>query len=222
LRFSQRRVRAKVYVATTNGTILTPELESLIVENAIALTISVDGPAAIHDKLRPARDKSSSHRLLTRNVERLRALGAPIDFECTYTFAHYKAGITVSGLLDYFSEELGVDQPHIAWSYRPRPQAPATDDPLGIFRNDFESQAREHLPVELLTNEFRDAARKSMENIASGKGGALSFVTRVMDSLRTRTRSDSYCPAFTTQLSIAADGTAYPCFMFIGDHSCPN
>jgi uncharacterized protein len=205
------------FVATTNGTILTAELESLLVENQIALTISVDGPAVIHDRLRPTRDQSSSHEVLCRNVERLRELGVPIDFECTYTLAHYHAGVSVSSLLDYFSEELGEDHPHIAWSYLPRPLARTAGDRFGIFRTDFESQVRQHLPVELLTSQFRDAARTSMENIERGSGAVLSFVTRVLDHLTTRRGADSYCPAFTSQLSIATDGTAYPCFMFIGD-----
>jgi sulfatase maturation enzyme AslB (radical SAM superfamily) len=205
------------FVATTNGTILTAELESLLVENQIGLTISVDGPASIHDRLRPTREQSSSHGVLCKNVERLRELGVTVDFECTYTLAHHHAGISVSDLLDYFSEELDEPHPHIAWSYLPRPLARTAGDKFGIFRNDFESQVRQHLPVELLTGLFRDAARKSMENIASGRGAALSFVTRILEHLTTRRPADSYCPAFTSQLSIATDGTAYPCFMFIGD-----
>jgi len=207
------------FTATTNGTILDEKLERILQRFNFSLTISVDGPAQIHDQLRPAKAGASSHVMILRNIERLRKLGIAIDFECTYTFAHHRMGISVCDLLDYFSDEIGETNPHIAWSYLPKPK-PAFDraeKSLGIFRDDLEAQSRQHIPVEILSEQFRAAARKSMQNIALGNGSALTFVIGVLERLKRQQPTSVYCPAFTTQLSISANGTAYPCFMFIGD-----
>ena len=211
--------RCPEFVATTNGTVWNSELERIIVRYRIGLTISVDGPPSIHDRLRPAKGGKGSHSSIVENIDRLKQLEVPYDFECTYTSAHFQAGFTVCDLLDYFQHELSEFTPHIAWSYLPRPTLlhDSTQKELGIFRNDIELQSRQYLPVDLLVSLFRNAARKSMSNISSGNGAALDFVIGIVQRLSKRQTATAYCPAFTSQLSIAADGSAYPCFMFIGD-----
>ncbi len=210
--------RCPAFVATTNGTVLDEEVQSLLQTHNIGLTISLDGPATIHDRLRPARGGATSHQTIIQNLERLRSLDIDIELECTYTLAHHEARISVCDLLDYFWEELGASKPHIAWSYLPRPAAVSDRErKLAVFRTDTEAQARQHLPSELLCSLFREGARKSMENVASGKGASLTFVLGILDRLATRLPATGYCPAFTSQLSIATDGGVYPCFMFIGD-----
>jgi radical SAM protein with 4Fe4S-binding SPASM domain len=76
---------------------------------------------------------------------------------------------------------------------------------------------REHVPAETLEREFRAAAALSVRNILRGEGPALSFVVGIAGQLASRTRTRNYCPAFNTQLSISAQGDAFPCFMFYGD-----
>ena len=207
------------YVATTNGTVLSDRTAELLQRHHIGLTVSLDGPALAHDRLRPARRGAPSHATIMRNVERLRSLDIEVDFECTYTTTHYSLGITVADLLDYFWRELGEAGPHISWSYLPRPTPDAASGARedGMFREDYESQARHYLPVDLAVDLFRVGARKSMANLAQGEGAILSFVSGILDHLTTRRPGSTYCPAFTSQLSIAASGDVYPCFMFIGD-----
>jgi uncharacterized protein len=210
---------APAYVATTNGTVLSDRMADLLQRHHVGLTVSLDGPALAHDRLRPAKRGAPSHGTIMRNVERFRSMGIDVDFECTYTTTHYSLGITVADLLDYFWRELGEAEPHISWSYLPRPTSDATsqarDD--GMFREDYESQARHYLPVELAVDLFRAGAQKSMTNLARGDGAILSFVSGILDHLTTRRPGSTYCPAFTSQLSIATSGDVYPCFMFIGD-----
>jgi uncharacterized protein len=209
--------RCPDFTATTNGTILTEAIEDVLVRHNVFLTISLDGPSVIHDYLRPTRNGTSSHEMLMANLQRLKTLGVKYGFECTFTQGHIRADITVCDLLDYFANELGEVQPHIAWAHLPKPVKRLTIDPQGIFRADFETQTQEFLPPELTASLFRDAAKYSMDNVRRGKGGVLSMVARVLMTLGSRIPSSAYCPAFTSQMSIAADGEAYPCFMFIGD-----
>lgn len=207
------------FVATTNGTVFSPELERILTSHHIGLTISIDGPSSIHDRLRPTNRGTGSHSLILANIARFRALDIPVDFECTYTSAHFGSGITVCDLLDYFSNELAEPTPHIGWSYLPQ-QALSVDSgqkQFGIFRKDIDQQCRQHLPVKLVASLFRTAAKTSMTNIARHSGAALDFVLGIVQRLASRQPSAAYCPAFTTQLSVAADGSVYPCFMFIGD-----
>lgn len=206
------------FVATTNGTIFNKDVERLIRQFNIALTISLDGPKIIHDKLRPTRDKKSSYEQIMDNLYNIRELGTPIDFESTYTNLHYEMGITVSDLLDFFWEELEKRDPHISWTYLPMTDKPKSGVIAnGIFRKDFEYQTQQNLNINLIADLFRDATRKSILNIKNKKGAALSFVFRVIDHLVSQEMVLDYCPAFHSQLSIATNGDVFPCFMFIGD-----
>jgi sulfatase maturation enzyme AslB (radical SAM superfamily) len=128
-------------------------------------------------------------------------------------------GITVCDLLNFFAEEFSETTPHISWAYLPKPNL--KNDRLnvmnGVFRDEIEEQSKSHLPADILVNVFRDAARLSIKNICSGRLSALTFVIGILKRLMTRQPAVAYCPAFNSQLSIAADGSIYPCFMFIGD-----
>lgn len=207
------------FVATTNGTILGDDVEDVLLRHRIKLTISLDGPMNIHDRLRPSREKEKSHARILRNIDRLRSLDVPIDFECTFTTAHLELGISVCDLLDYFWKALGENRPHISWAYLPKPSL-STDtaqNSLGIFRGSVPSQTRSHLGPAVAAPLFRAAARKSIENIILNSGAALTFIIGILQNLGARTPARGYCPAFTSQLSVAADGSVFPCFMFIGD-----
>ena len=214
-RFGQRRPKL---VATTNGTILDDRIADLLAKYEIGLTISIDGPREIHDRLRPTRSMRSSHDLVTRNVAAFRKLGIEVDVECTYTSAHVRSGVSVIDLMGYFHDELDIGVPHIAWAYLPKPREVGTDElSSNVFRGAVDAQMREHVPAETLEREFRAAAALSVRNILRGEGPALSFVVGIAGQLASRTRTRNYCPAFNTRLSISAQGDAFPCFMFYGD-----
>jgi sulfatase maturation enzyme AslB (radical SAM superfamily) len=206
-------------VATTNGTVLSERTVDVLAKYGIALTVSLDGPAEIHDHLRPAKSLRSSHAAAMANIDILRSRGIELDIECTYTSGHLRNEISVVDLMNYFYDELGIDVPHIAWAYLPRPTEGIRGSELqnNVFRTELNTQMREHLPAETLEWEFREAAALSIRNIVNASGPALSFVMGIAKQLATRTPTCNYCPAFNTQLSISAQGEAFPCFMFYGD-----
>ncbi len=206
-------------VATTNGTVLNERTADVLAKYNIGLTISLDGPREIHDHLRPAKSLRSSHAAAMANIDILRRRGIELDIECTYTSGHVRSGISVVDLMNYFYQELEIDVPHIAWAYLPRPRDELNDAELSnnAFRTELSAQMREHLPAEVLETQFREAAAVSIRNIINSSGPALSFVIGIANQLATRTATCNYCPAFNTQLSISAQGDAFPCFMFYGD-----
>jgi len=207
------------FVATTNGTLLNDKIAEILTRYAIGLTVSIDGPEPIHDELRPSRSFRSSHSTVLANIEQFRKLGLDLDIECTYTSAHIRSGISVTDLMDYFHDELGIHVPHIAWAYLPRPKQriESTEVSNHVFRTELKTQMREYLCPEDAELQFREAAAASIGNIIKSSGPALSFVLDIADRLSTRRSVRNYCPAFNSQLSISTAGDVFPCFMFIGD-----
>lgn len=206
-------------VATTNGTVLSDRAADVLDKYRIGLTVSLDGPADIHDELRPAKSLRSSHAAAMANIAILRRRGIELDVECTYTSGHHRHGISVVDLMNYFYHDLAIDVPHISWAYLPRPRHKVDDLDLSanVFRAEIGAQMRAHLPSEILQQQFREAAAVSIRNIVARSGPALSFVMGIAKQLASRTATRNYCPAFNSQLSISAQGEAFPCFMFYGD-----
>jgi uncharacterized protein len=211
--------RAPKLVATTNGTIASDRVNDVLSRHGVGLTVSIDGPRDIHDELRPSRSPQSSHEKAMQNVAIWRERGIEVDVECTYTAAHLRSGISVVELMHFFDEQLDIGVPHIAWVYLPRPKSsvPASELTNNVFRSGIAQQMREHLPPDAVARQFREAAARSIRNIIRGEGPALSFVVDIVRKLATRTASQQYCPAFNSQLSISAQGEAFPCFMYFGD-----
>ena len=66
------RTGKKVFVSlTTNGTLLTPEIIDYIHKNRIAVAVSLDGPADLHDANRSDVSGSGSYATITANLEGL-------------------------------------------------------------------------------------------------------------------------------------------------------
>jgi uncharacterized protein len=205
-------------VATTNGTILNDRISDVLVKYNIGLTVSLDGPSGIHDQLRPGKSLRSSHAAAMTNIDTLQRLGLGLDIECTYTSAHVSNEISVVDLMNYFHDELDIGIPHIAWAYLPQPKnVGGAERDNNVFRTELDMQMRAHLSADVLEREFREAAAVSIRNIVKGSGPALSFVVGIANQLATLAPTRNYCPAFNTQLSISAQGEAFPCFMFYGD-----
>ncbi len=207
------------FTATTNGTLATEEILDVLERWGVALTISIDGPEPVHDAKRPKVSGGGSHADICQSVKKFTARGISWSIECTYNKSHVESDLSVSELVTYFHDAFGERTSHIAWSFVPLKDLVANESYLesGVFRNDLDQQEQEFVSVDYLTNTFRDAARLSVKNALAGQGGSLSFVHGVLSSLYTKQKSDSYCPAFSSQISIGSNGDIYPCFMFFGD-----
>lgn len=64
--------RSISFGTTTNGTLLTDEIVDFLVQNNFRLTISLDGPQAIHDQSRVfGANEKGSYNIVVKNIERL-------------------------------------------------------------------------------------------------------------------------------------------------------
>jgi uncharacterized protein len=190
---------------TTNGTWSNPSVIDTIAHWNIALTVSWDGSREVQDQCRPMLSGGSSYELLADSLTRFRENGIEFEVECTYNGYHRLNGISITELMDFFYEQTGRRILHIAPAFLPRPAA----NELNV-RSDY-------LELATLAEDYRMAARVSIANLQRGEGPILQFAYRVAEHIATRTPAQAYCPAFFSQITVATDGTVYPCFMFAGD-----
>jgi sulfatase maturation enzyme AslB (radical SAM superfamily) len=211
--------RLPQFVATTNGTLSASSVIDTLLRWKMELTISWDGPRNIHDAGRPTVSNGSSYDHIIKSAERFDDLRIPYEIECTYNIRHINAGVSVIDLMDFFYKATGKRTFHIAPASLPAP-APSSDPNKGqeVFRGkELVIQRRDYIPVETLVPLYKDAAKLTVKNLFAGSGPLLSFASNIIEQVINRRRSLIYCPAFFNQLSIGIDGSAYPCFMFIGD-----
>ncbi|MGW3660710.1 radical SAM protein [Streptomyces sp. NPDC005151] len=224
--FSQAVQEGKIaelpkFVATTNGTLSAPDVLDVLSRWRIDLTVSHDGPRLIHDKNRPTgngKRNGSSFDKIAVSLSRFDDAGITYDLECTYNSQHLASDISVVNLLDFFHEMTGQRTFHIAPAFLPKQRDKSQGPGQLIFRGTtVQELGKEHLSADVLSGVYREAARYTMKNVSRGTGPRLSFADEMVRKVLARRPSTTYCPAFFNQLSVAVDGSAYPCFMFIGD-----
>ncbi|MCI9174751.1 MAG: radical SAM protein [Lachnospiraceae bacterium] len=102
-----------VYTITTNGTLLTDEIMDFLIRNHVYITISLDGPKAIHDKNRKLIDESGSYDIVIKNLEKLKhkcenkmqyAVNMVVDPDNDYR-----------EISDFFHEPI-VNEIHVRWN----------------------------------------------------------------------------------------------------------
>lgn len=211
-----RLAKMPQFVATTNGTLCGARVVAALVRWKVALTVSWDGPDAIHDVVRPTASGKRSSQLLRRSLDVFRAVGIPFEFECTFSRAHIDAGMTVVDLMGFFADVTDDRVIHIAPAFLPDNDRDEAALGSGIFDHQADWQ-QWSVGMGDLVPQYRAAARATIDNVVAGKGPLLEFAVRIIEQIDERRASTTYCPAFFNQLSIAADGSVFPCFMFIGD-----
>jgi uncharacterized protein len=189
----------------SNGVRISDRLMAIIREYEIQVTFSLDGPKKVNDLVRIRHDNTGTFDAVTANVRRYREfLPDKAQVECTVTQAHRAAGLSLTEVLDFCANELGVDEPHIAAAGMP------AQNPLSPYR---QSGMRE---------EFIAAAEASMDTLLLGdrggrKGGKLDVVASMVHRLATRNPKPIMCPAGMSQIVVDSFGDIYPCWMFAGN-----
>ncbi len=189
------------FVVTTNGANLTDRFFELAKSFGLLPTISLDGPSQIHDQLRRGRDGEPTYECIRTAIDRLLNAGLRVDFEATFTNMHVQHGLHLIDLCQWFRDEFGHRVLH----------AP----PVSAGRYVSPSLV---LSLDEKIHEYCAAAEWGVDNLlARNDWMADSFTARLLAAVAGKSRSSSICAAGHDLLCIAADGTAYPCWMFIGE-----
>ena len=183
---------------TTNGYILDEPFLRFLTSNDFSVTLSLDGPRHIHDRLRPTKTGSGSYDSVAHNAHRLLEAGIDVEFECTYTAHHLRAGIDICSLMDFFHSEFGTRTLHC-------PVVAANPDEDHFL----------DLPTCLRLQ--GEAIEYSVANLSRGVGNAISTAVRLIGALARRVPIRDYCPAGRSQITINVDGSVYACFMLMGE-----
>lgn len=197
----------------SNGVKMSDRLIALIRQYEIQVTFSLDGPKKVNDLVRIRHDNTGTFDAVAANVRRYREiLPEKAQVECTVTQAHRAAGLSLTEVLDFCANDLGIDEPHIAAAGLP------AHNPL----NPYTGSAG-------LRDEFVAAAEASMDTLLNGntngrRGGKLDVVASMVHRLANRNPKPIMCPAGMSQIVVDSFGDIYPCWMFAGsaEHAMGN
>jgi uncharacterized protein len=191
------------FVLTTNGLAVSETLLSLARTFQLHLTVSLDGPEEIHNRARKSPDGKGTYNRIRNGIDRMQEFGLLLDFEATFSRLHLQAGVHLIDLCRWFREELGIRVLH----------APPVS--AGAYVSDNLTLA----PAEII-REYCAAAEWGVDNfIARNELLADSFTARVIRAIATKSRSQSICSAGSGLVCVSADGSLYPCWMFIGEQA---
>lgn len=176
----------------TNGTIMTDELINMIKDYKIYVTVSLDH-YSIHNKLRPFKNQNGSYDIIIKNLKKLKVItGQPNQVEVTYTKLHEKLDISISDIILKLKDEVGVMSVHVA---------PVCTD-ISTYRLDD-------------INSFLQSVDEYFNKLHTSEEFRYSYVDRFLHPLRDKEPNHHFCSAGYGTLSVASDGTLYPCFFFI-------
>jgi len=139
--------KAVDFVMTTNATLLTPAIVDYLDEHRFGLTISMDGPQAIHDRHRKTVGGVGTYATVRRKVDMLlsRYRSRPVGARVTLT-----AGVTdVSYIWEHLFHEVGFAEVGFA---------PVTSGPIDTFNLSPSEVAQVFTGMKQLGQRYLDAA----------------------------------------------------------------
>lgn len=192
---AQKQGKAMYFRLATNGLLLNDEMLGFCREHAIPLALSLDGDPQGHDAQRPLADGASSFAVLDGKLDAILAGGT----RCV------AVGVITPVIVERFYE--GV---LYLWNrgFRFFAHQPAFDDP---------SWRPEHLAA--LEIQYRRLANFYEARAKEGENFHLSLFDNRLDShlYGAAARPADKCDFGAKKLSIAADGTIFPCVQFVSD-----
>lgn len=184
------------FTTVTNGTIYNENFIELLNRYHIAVTVSIDGPQVVHDKMRVYNDGNGTFDKILENILMMKKNSQqPIAVECTYNFAHVEHSISILDVVKYVKDTLKIDSIHLT------PVSASKDAPYRLAdRTAFVNSVHEIF----------------MENMNNSKKYSYSLVERIIELFQKKQSSKYFCEAGISTISVSHMGDVYPCFMFTG------
>lgn len=185
------------FSVTTNGTLLEPRDIELLRAHPFAVTVSVDGDQALHDRQRP--ESRGGHASWAETVRRIKPLidapgRAKVAARATVTRAAIDPARLFRALLDIGFRDIGL--------------SPLRKSPVGALE-DADWPAYLEALIRLATEQIADARR--------GEPIRFTNLAVALKQLHRGAASPYPCGAGGGYFSVAADGTWYACHRAIGD-----
>jgi uncharacterized protein len=185
------------FAITTNGTLLTPEDGEFFERFGFAVTISVDGTGAVHDRLRPFKDGRGSYARIVERVRPLLAMQRRMQVSARVTVTPVNLGLrdTLDGLLALGFHSVG---------FSPMLAAPAG---AGMDAQDLERMLTEMIAC---GREFEARTRR-------GERYAFQNLATALREIHRGTHRPYPCGAGAGYLGVSASGDLYACHRFVED-----
>ena len=182
---------------TTNATLLTPAIIEFLSENRIGVTVSMDGPAELHDKLRVFANGRGSYDIIEPRVRALiqNHRTRPITARVTLT-----AGVTdVVRIFRHLKQDLGFHEVGFA---------PVTTSPNQLY-------AINARGMDSVLDQFKLLAVEYLEYALRGEMHGFSNVSDTLSELCQGVNKSHPCGAGLGLVGVGPSGDIAPCHRFV-------
>ena len=183
---------------TTNGTLLTEADAAFFEEFGFAVTVSLDGPAQVHDMLRPYKGGRGSFDRVMSNLRPLLRIQRRMQVTARVTVT--PKNLRLRNTLDEF---LAAGFHTVGFS--PLLRSPNGGDEM---RAD---------TLELMLGEMIDCGREFERRARAGERYAFANMVNAMREIARGTHRPYPCGAGAGYLGVSADGDLAACHRFVGD-----
>lgn len=196
----RRNVEPPQFSIVTNGTLLNESNVAILKKYGFSATVSIDGPAEIHDLLRPNLKGLPSFSKVSDGLWRLKEAGVRAGVEVTFTALHFRMGIRPKELLEYFRDKYEIRSLTLAVvSAIPGQEVSLSDHQLELIES------------------YREATRYSMESLKTDRPILFVQAREALKYLLTNTRRPTNQFCYTNlgeeHFSVSSKGNIYPCQM---------
>lgn len=185
---------------TTNATLLTEEIADWLDAHAFGLTVSMDGPRALHDRNRRTVGGRGTYDVVAAKVRMLlsRYRSRPVGARVTLT-----AGVTdVLAIHDHLRDDLGFAEVGFG---------PATSGPIAVF----------NLKGDMLKSVFEDMktlGRRYVEAAIRGENIGFSNMHQLLSDIAQGMKKTVPCGAGLGLLAVDKAGDLHLCHRFVGSN----
>jgi uncharacterized protein len=197
---AQRRGVTMTFSVTTNGTLLNEADGEFFEEFGFALTVSLDGPAEVHDALRPYKSGRGSFDHIMANVRVLLSMQQRMQVSARVTVT--PRNLALRDTLDQF----------LAEGFHSVGFSPLLRAPDG--REEMHRDA-----LEAMLGEMIDCGLEFERQSLAGKRYAFANMLNAMKEIERGTHRPYPCGAGAGYLGVSADGDLAACHRFVGDEA---
>jgi uncharacterized protein len=183
---------------TTNGTLIKPEDGDFFEEHGFAVTVSLDGPQPVHDRLRPMKGGRGSFDSVIANVTPLLATQRRMQVSARVTVTPHNLGLKRT--LDEF-----VGRGFHSVGFSPMLRSPSGRDELGIPE------------LELMLEQMVACGEEFERCIEAGYRYPFANMVNAMREIHKGTHRPYPCGAGAGYLGVSAEGDLAACHRFVGD-----
>lgn len=195
---AEERGATLTFSITTNGTLVTEADADFFEEHGFAVTISLDGPAEVHDALRPYKGGRGSYETVMERITPLLRRQRQMQVSARVTVTPQNLGLRET--LEHF----------LAAGFHSVGFSPLLRSPSGADEMSIET-------LETMLGEMIDCGLEYERRTRKGERYAFANLTNALKEIHRGTHRPYPCGAGAGYLGVSADGDLAACHRFVGD-----